>query len=165
MRKGIVTETDETRALNRVFGLTLEQCWHTVCQHCSREVLARANSTPGQVLAQSVLTAGSRGVRTHWRQVSANMTSKIAHILLKIARIFLLASARRRTRVPTVCQQRRWQVLEHCANSRIRAGVGTKSVLTVHLSVLTLDRRPWTLDPPADHRPSPPTYTRYTCLP
>ena len=108
-----------------------------------REVLARANSTPGQVLAQSVLTAGSRGVRTHWRQVSANMTSKIAHILLKIARIFLLASARRRTRVPTVCQQRRWQVLEHCANSRIRAGVGTKSVLTVHLSVLTLERRPW----------------------
>ena len=60
----------------RVFGLTLEQCWHTVCQHCSREVLARANSTPGQVLAQSVLTAGSRGVRTHWRQVSANMTLK-----------------------------------------------------------------------------------------
>ena len=126
----------------RVFGLTLEQCWHTVCQHCSREVLARANSTPGQVLAQGVLTAGSRGVRTHWRQVSANMTSKVAHILLKIARIFMLASARRRTRVPTVCQQRRWQVLEHCANSRIRAGVGTKSVLTVHLSVLTLERRP-----------------------
>ena len=127
----------------RVFGLTLEQCWHTVCQHCSREVLARANSTPGQVLAQSVLTAGSRGVRTHWRQVSADMTSKIAHILLKIARIFLLASARRRTCVPTVCQQRRWQVLEHCANSRIRAGVGPKSVLTVDVSVLTLERRPW----------------------
>ena len=104
--------------------------------------MERSNSTFRQVLAQSVLTAGSRGVRTHWRQVSANMTSKIAHILLKIARIFLLASARRRTRVPTVCQQRRWQVLEHCANSRIRAGVGTKSVLTVHLSVLTLERRP-----------------------
>ena len=46
--------------------LTLEQCWHTVCQHCSREVLARANSTSGQVLAHGVLTAGSRGVRTHW---------------------------------------------------------------------------------------------------
>ena len=50
---------------SRVFVLTLERCWHTVCQHRSREVLARANSTPGQVLAQSVLAAGSRGVRTH----------------------------------------------------------------------------------------------------
>ena len=33
------------RFIARVVGLTLEQCWHTLCQHNSREVLARANST------------------------------------------------------------------------------------------------------------------------
>ena len=52
LRKPVATATA------RVFVLTLERCWHTLCQHCSREVLARANSTPGQVLAQGVLTAG-----------------------------------------------------------------------------------------------------------
>ena len=45
--------------------LTLERCWHTLFQHRSGEVLERSNSRLRQVLAQSVLTAGSRGVRTH----------------------------------------------------------------------------------------------------
>ena len=65
--------------------------------------------------------------------------------LLKIARILSLASARTQICVLTVCQQQRWQVLEHCANSRIRAGVGPKSVLTVDVGVLTLERKPWCL--------------------
>ena len=63
---------------------------------------------------------------------------------LEIARILWLDSARTQICVLTVCQQQRWQVLEHCANSRIRAGVGPKSVLTVDVSVLTLERRPCT---------------------
>ena len=63
--------------------------------------------------------------------------------LLEIARILSLASARTQICVLTVCQQQHWQVLEHCANSRIRVGVGPKSVLTVDVGVLTLERRPW----------------------
>ena len=62
--------------------------------------------------------------------------------LLKIARFSWLASARKRTHVLTVCQQQRWQVLEHCANSRVRASVGTLSVLTVDVGVPTLERTP-----------------------
>ena len=42
----------------------------------------------------------------------------------------------------SVCQQQRWQVLEHCANSRVRASVGTLSVLTVDVGVPTLERTP-----------------------
>ena len=53
-----------------------------------------------------------------------------------------LVSARTQICVLTVCQQQRWQVLEHCANSRIRAGGGTKSVLTADLGVPPLERRP-----------------------
>ena len=64
--------------------------------------------------------------------------------LLEIARILSFASARTQICVLTVCQQQHWQVLEHCANSRIRVGVGPKSVLTVDVGVLTLERRPWT---------------------
>ena len=82
---------------------------------------------------------------TSWEQVSAKMMSKNAQVrskLLEIARILWLVSARTQICVLTVCQQQRWQVLEHCANSRIRAGVGPKSVLTVDVSVLTLERRP-----------------------
>ena len=62
--------------------------------------------------------------------------------LLEIARILWLVSARTQICVLTVCQQQRWQVLEHCANSRIRAGGGTKSVLTADLGVPPLERRP-----------------------
>jgi len=49
---------------NRGAVLTLAQCWHTLFQQRSSEVLERSNSTLRQVLAQGVLTAGSRGVRT-----------------------------------------------------------------------------------------------------
>ena len=80
---------------------------------------------------------------TSWEQHSAKIDVQNRSNLLKIARFSWLASARKRTCVLTVCQQQRWQVLEHCANSRIRAGVGPKSVLTVNVSVLTLERRPW----------------------
>ena len=79
-------------------------------------------------------------------QIPANVMSKNAQNrskLLEIARILSLASARTQICVLTVCQQQRWQVLEHCANSRIRAGVGPKSVLTVDVGVLTLERKPW----------------------
>ena len=82
---------------------------------------------------------------TSWEQNSAKIDVQNRSNLLKIARFSWLASARKRTCVLTVCQQQRWQVLEHCANSRIRAGVGPKSVLTVDVSVLTLERRPWLL--------------------
>ena len=44
--------------------LTLVHCWYTLCQQHSGEVLARANSRLPEVLAHSVLTAGSVGVRT-----------------------------------------------------------------------------------------------------
>ena len=75
---------------------------------------------------------------TSWVQVSAKMMSKNAQNrskLLEIARILSLASARTQICVLTVCQQQHWQVLEHCANSRIRVGVGPKSVLTADLGV------------------------------
>ena len=82
---------------------------------------------------------------TSWEQHSAKIDVQNRSNLLKIARFSWLASARKRTCVLTVCQQQRWQVLEHCANSRTRAGVGPKSVLTVDVSVLTLERRPCTV--------------------
>ena len=47
------------------------------------------------------------------------------------------------TRVLTVCQQHAQKVLAHCANSRISASVSTPSVLTVDMSVPTLERDPW----------------------
>ena len=62
--------------------------------------------------------------------------------LLEIARILWLVSARTQICVLTVCQQQRWQVLEHCANSRVRASVGTDCVPTAELSVPTLEQRP-----------------------
>ena len=82
---------------------------------------------------------------------SAKMMSKIAQNRSN----FLdgsLSLSQRRPRVLTVCQQRRWQVLEHCSNSRIRAGVGPKSVLTADLGGLTLDRGPWVHQAPASYR-------------
>ena len=54
-----------------------------------------------------------------------------------------IVSARTQICVLTVCQQQRWQVLEHCANSRVRASVGTLSLLTVDVGVPTLERTPW----------------------
>ena len=75
----------------RAFVLTLAQCWHTLCQHRSREVLERSNSTFRQVLAQSVLTAVQRGVRTHWRRLGASLWQydvKDSSNLLKIASSF-----------------------------------------------------------------------------
>ena len=83
---------------------------------------------------------------TSWEQVSAKMMSKNAQVrskLLEIARILWLVSARTQICVLTVCQQQRWQVLEHCANSRVRASVGTDCVPTAELSVPTLEQRPW----------------------
>ena len=46
------------------------------------------------------------------------------------------------TGVLTVCQQHAQKVLAHCANSRISASVSTPSVLTVDMSVPTLERGP-----------------------
>ena len=88
---------------------------------------------------------------TPCEQISAKMMSKNAQNrskLLKIARFLSLASARTQICVLTVCQQQRWQVLEHCANSRIRAGVGPKSVPTADPGVPTLERQPC---PPLAH--------------
>ena len=85
---------------------------------------------------------------TPCEQISAKMMSKNAQNrskLLEIARILSLASARTQICVLTVCQQQRWQVLEHCANSRIRAGVGPKSVPTADPGVPTLLVRTATL--------------------
>ena len=72
--------------------------------------------------------------------------------LLEIARILWLVSARTQICVLTVCQQQRWQVLEHCANSRVRASVGTLSVLTVDVGVPTLERTPCQKPPPRERR-------------
>ena len=41
-----------------------------------------------------------------------------------------------------VYQQHAWKVLAQCANSRVRASVGTSSVLTLDMSVPTLERKP-----------------------
>ena len=61
----------------------------------------------------------------------------------KNAKNFLAFYRTQSTRVLTVCQQHAQKVLAHCANSRISASVSTPSVLTVDMSVPTLERRPW----------------------
>ena len=84
--------------------------------------------------------------------------------LLEIARILSLASARTQLCVLTVCQQQRWQVLEHCANSRISAGVGTFKCSNSSLGVLTLAQRPCRVELEGAHRASMHSFALWPAL-
>ena len=101
------------------------------------------------MLAHSVPTPGSEGVRTPFATSSvcfpleiAQNRSKIAQHFSKFAQNRLLATARKPHMFLIVCQQHAWKVLAQCANSRVRASVGTSSVLTLDMSVPTLERKP-----------------------
>ena len=67
------------------------------------------------------------GDERRWRPITTGATELRGQEMIDYID---LASARTQICVLTVCQQQHWQVLEHCANSRIRVGVGPKSVLT-----------------------------------
>ena len=86
-------------------------------------------------------TGGSEGVRTPFATSSVcfpleyRNRSKSLKKFSKFAQNRWLATARKPHMFLIVCQQHAWKVLAQCANSRVRASVGTSSVRTLDMSV------------------------------